>query len=72
MIAQSGGKFVSILPRGRKEETAFRHYLTSGETPPMWHLLMKIDPVRGASGPGDILCTGDTPFEKTAEGYRII
>ena len=71
-IAAGGGHFVTILPRRRKEDTAFRQYLREADKPPMWRLLLKLPSGRGPWKNDDTLCTCKTPFDTTEEGYRLI
>ena len=66
-IQQRGGKFLSVLPRTRAEDSAFREKMTKQET--FWRLLWeKTDEA------GDVIdrySVTDTPAT-TVEGYRLV
>jgi transposase len=66
-IAEHGGRFVSVLPRTRREDAAFRQRLQEGRLPwrPLWD---KTD------DQGEIVDRFSTSGEPamTAEGYRLV
>lgn len=66
-----GGKFVTVLPRTRAEDIAFRQQLRSGQAV-RWRRLVVRPNSRRSSGPPDVYwTTGDGPNE-TREDYRIV
>ncbi len=65
-IARHGGRFLSVLPRTRKEDAAFRQRLLE-ETLPWKHLFDKTDT---DGNPLDRLSVCDEPTT-TAEGFRL-
>jgi transposase len=66
-IAENHGKFLTLLPRGRREDTAFRQQLR--EKPVTWeHLLDKTDEC-GQLVDRYSVCTQPAI---TAEGYRLV
>jgi transposase len=69
-IDKAGGKFVTVLPRSRREDKLFREYLRNHEV--SWYLLDKIPSKRRLSDPPDIFYTCKSPFDLSEEGYRII
>lgn len=62
------GRFVSILPRSRKEDRAFREYLQT-HTPPFSEAIRRPGPRLGA--PDQVHSTTPAPAP-SAEGYRIV
>lgn len=80
-IATRGGRFVTVLPRGRTEDVAFRQRLRATPSVLKWTLLYTLSKDQGAAGDGaapedhgeivDALsvCT-DEPVH--SEGYRLL
>lgn len=70
-IHEYGGKFVTILPRSRKEDMQFRASLRMREKLPRWRMILTVPNARRKSEPPDIYssCVGPS---KTADGYRLI
>lgn len=67
-IASSGGRFVTIIPHGRKEDTWFREYLQSHV--PQWEEAHRRKGARVAD-PDEVWRTFVAPAP-SAEGYRVI
>jgi len=67
-IAGRGGRFVTVMPRSRKEDRTFRDWLQTHT--PIW-----TEAARGPGGrlgePDEIYCTTAAPTP-SAEGYRIV
>lgn len=68
-IANYGGKFVTVMPRTRREDARFRDKLR--ERPPRWKTLLKIPNRRRKYEPPDIYSTCAGPAA-TDDGYRLI
>lgn len=68
-IADYGGKFVTVMPRTRREDVRFRDKLR--ERPARWKTLLKIPNRRRKHEPPDIYstCAGSAA---TDDGYRLI
>jgi transposase len=68
-IADYGGKFVTILPRTRREDARFRDKLR--QQPARWRTLLKIPNRRRKDEPPDLysMCAGPAA---TDDGYRLI
>ena len=64
-----GGRFLTILPRTRKEDGWFRQWMLSHE--PEWQELSRGPNPRNASGPADVWRGVQSPLP-SAEGYRIV
>jgi transposase len=71
-VAGHGGRFVTILPRTRKEDTAFRHQLREGSPAVRWRKIHQVANQRRTEDPPDIFCSTDAGPDITAEGYRVI
>jgi transposase len=80
-IAARGGRFVTVLPRGRTEDTAFRQRLRTTPSLLKWTLLYTVSKDQGPSGnaaaPEDQEATIDTLSVCTdeqvhSEGYRLL
>jgi len=67
-IDQRGGRFVTVMPRTRREDTWFRDWIT--RTTPTWTEAQR-RPARRADQPMDIYSVFESPLP-SAEGYRII
>ena len=68
-IADYGGKFVTILPRTRREDARFRDKLR--QQPARWRTLLRIPHRRRKDEPPDLysMCAGPAT---TDDGYRLI
>ena len=67
-IAGRGGRFVTVMPRSRKEDAAFRDWLAT-HTPVWTEAAQTPGPRQGE--PGEVYCTTPAPTP-SAEGYRIV
>ena len=67
-IAGNGGRFVTILPRSRSEDGAFRKHLQTNT--PVWTQAAS-RPGRRLDDPDEIYSTTPAPLP-SAEGYRIV
>jgi transposase len=68
-IADYGGKFVTVMPRTRREDARFRDRLR--QQPARWKTLLKIPNRRRMGEPPDIYSTCTAP-NTTDDGYRLI
>ena len=68
-IHQNGGRFITVLPRTRKEDAQFRKWLAS-ELPP-WKELAQYPHPRFKDGPPDVVRGLDSPFPDP-DGYRLL
>lgn len=67
-IDDNGGRFVTVLPRSRKEDGWFRDWLTRNTAP--WAEVKRI-PSRRRGEPPEVMSTYEAA-QPTGEGYRII
>lgn len=67
-IDSNGGRFVTVLPRSRREDGWFRDWLSRNTAP--WEVALCV-PARRRHEPGDVLSTYES-HQPSAEGYRII
>lgn len=67
-IAAHGGRFVTVLPRSRAEDRAFRTALITAT--PTWTEAAR-HPGARLGDPDDVYCTTGAPLP-SAEGYRIV
>jgi len=70
LIDRSGGRFVTVLPRTRKEDKEFRQRLRTSKV--RWYFLLKIPSRRRFHDPPDVFCTCKADVETTDDGYRLI
>ena len=70
-IASYGGKFVTILPRSRAEDSRFRKTLREGGRV-RWRRLLVVENKRRKSAPPEIYWTSTDGPDRTREGYRIV
>jgi len=70
LIDKSAGKFVTVLPRTRKEDKEFRQHLRTSKM--QWYFLLKIPSRRRFHDPPDIFYTCKADAEITDDGYRLI
>ena len=68
-IAKHGGRFITILPRNRREDGWFRSYLQTHD--PAWEEAIRRPHPRRQSGPADVWKVVEAPLP-SAEGYRIV
>ncbi|MGH9077937.1 MAG: hypothetical protein ACRDY0_10880, partial [Acidimicrobiales bacterium] len=66
-IARAGGRFLTILPRSRKEDELGRAWIAAGQVP--WAEIAR-RPGRRRSDPEEIYWAAEAP-SPSAEGYRI-
>lgn len=69
-VARYHGKFVTVLPRTRREDKEFRHRLRQEAV--RWKALLKVPNKRRDHGPPDIFSTPVRGERRTEEGYRLI
>ena len=70
-VSRYGGKFVTVLPRTRREDKRFRQRLREG-APVRWRRLLEMENKRSTEAPPVIYwTTADGPGE-TSEGYRLL
>jgi transposase len=67
-IAGRGGRFVTVMPRSRKEDAAFRDWLQTHT--PVWTEAARRPGAR-LGEPDEVYCTTPAPAP-SAEGYRIV
>jgi transposase len=67
-IDRAGGRFVTVLPRSRREDGWFRDWIY--RNPPAWAETQRV-PARRRHQPPDVLSVFESPLG-SAEGYRII
>jgi len=68
-IATRGGRFVTVLPRGRNEDTAFRQRLRTSPSALKWTLLYALADDRGHVV-DELFACGDDHVH--SEGYRLL
>ena len=68
-IAKNGGRFITILPRNRREDKWFRNFVQFKE--PLWEIAISRTSRRGESAPKDIWKVTEAELP-TSEGYRVI
>jgi transposase len=68
-IAARGGRFVTVLPRGRNEDLAFRRRLRTATPPPAWKVLYALADEDGEVKDELSIC-GDDHLH--SEGYRLL
>jgi transposase len=68
-IDRQGGRFITVLPRNRREDGWFRRYIQD-HAPPWEEAIRRPNP-RRRSGPEDIWKVAESPL-KSKEGYRIV
>ncbi len=70
-ITDHGGKFVTVLPRTRREDIGFRADLRHGTLPVRWRKLLELPNSRCQRVIDTYWTTADGP-QQSEEGYRII
>jgi len=68
-IDRAGGRFVTVLPRSRREDKLFRKWLQTDT--PSWELIWDRSSVRHPEGPRDIWFVYRDPLG-SAEGFTIV
>lgn len=68
-IAREGGRFLTVLPRTRREDTWFRDWVQTHSPP--WVEVRRRRHSRREGGPPDIYRVAESPV-RSAEGYRIV
>lgn len=68
-IAKGGGRFVTLMPKTRKENGWFRDWIQTHDVP--WKELVRRPNSRRKDGPDEVY-RGFEPSRRSAEGYRII
>ena len=68
-IHQSGGDFITVLPRSRKEDGLFKKWLLTHS--PRWQEIARYPHPRLKDGPPDIIRAMESPIPD-ADGYRLI
>jgi len=68
-IHEAGGRFITVLPRSRKEDGLFKEWLVD-HTPP-WEEIARFPHPRRKDGPRDIIRAVKSPIPD-ADGYRLI
>jgi len=71
-VAGHGGHFVTVLPRTRKEDVAFRDQLRLGAPAVRWRTIHQVANQRRSADPPDVFCSTEAGPDVTAEGYRLI
>jgi transposase len=69
LIQQKGGRFITVLPRTRKEDSRFRTWLTSQT--PAWQEVAQYPHPRLKDGPPDLIRALDSPFPDP-DGFRLL
>jgi len=68
-IAGAQGRFITVLPRSRKEDSLFKEWLLSHI--PQWKEIVRYPHPRRKDGPPDIIQAIESPIPD-ADGYRLI
>ena len=71
-VAAYGGRFVTVLPRTRKEDRTFREQLRQGSPGVRWRKIHAIPWARSGGDTSDIFSGTDAGPPVTTEGYRLI
>ena len=69
LIHAKGGRFITVLPLTRKEDTQFKKWLLS--TPADWQQLIDYPPARSTNGPADTVRFLCSPFPDP-DGFRLL
>jgi len=70
-VEEYGGKFVTVLPRTRREDKQFRKDLREGARV-RWRRLVELENPRRKTGPPDVYRTTTDGPRLTSEGHRIV
>jgi transposase len=68
-IDKHGGRFITVLPRNRREDKWFRTYIQTHDPP--WEEAVRRPHPRRRGGPEDVWKVADAPLP-SKEGYRIV
>ncbi len=68
-LAESGGRFLTVLPRTRREDAWFRDWVQTHR--PAWVEALRRPHPRRAEGPPDIYRVVESPI-RSSEGHRIV
>jgi len=68
-IDKHGGRFITVLPRNRREDKWFRSYIQTHE--PAWQEALRRDNPRRRTGPQDVWKVVQAQLP-CAEGYRVV
>lgn len=68
-IATQGGRFLTVLPRSRREDAWFRNWVQTHQ--PEWVEVRRRRNPRRHDGPPDVYRVVESPI-RSAEGYRIV
>jgi transposase len=68
-IAKQGGRFITVLPRNRREDRWFRQFVQVNEPP--WEETVRRPNPRRRAGPEDVWKVVEAPLP-SKEGYRIV
>jgi transposase len=71
-VAGHGGRFVTILPRTRKEDIDFRKQLREGSPSVRWRKIHQVANKRRSDEPPDVFSSTDAGPNVTADGYCLI
>lgn len=71
-IASYGGRFVTVMPRTRKEDRLFRQQLREGKPAVRWRKFHEIPNHRRQDDPPDVYSSTNAGPQESAEGYRIV
>ncbi len=69
-IAERGGWFITVLPKSRNEDAAFKRSLA--QHPVVWRHIYRRPSPRRASAPAEAYEAYEAPEFSSSEGYRII
>lgn len=68
-IHERGGRFITVLPRSRKEDGSFKQWLQKHS--PEWEEVARYTHPRLKDGPPDVVCAIESPIPDS-DGYRLI
>lgn len=71
-VSSYGGRFVTVMPRTRKEDRRFRQQLRNGAPQVRWRKFHEIPNPRRRSDPPDVYSTTNAGPQESAEGHRIV
>ncbi|MGH9749448.1 MAG: hypothetical protein ACRD6R_05955, partial [Candidatus Polarisedimenticolia bacterium] len=71
-VAGHGGRFVTILPRTRQEDSSCRDQIRTGSPAVRWRKIHSIPSARRSGDAPDVYSSTDAGPQLTADGYRLI
>ena len=71
-VSQGGGRFVTVMPRTRREDKMFREQLRADKPAVRWRKFHQMPNARREQDPPDIFSGTDAGPQESAEGYRIV